>query len=417
MIFAYDDAQEKINPLFTKTVGNITNGKIALARPIGADGATIEETWVYEQGNKLYMNQKLNEGSGFFHVLVSYSKNSNLIKKEVERMNPVESYNSSIPNGKIDRSSFFYYPGDNKFYFNSFLKNSASLTSGNKLHYLDQVQNNQVRVSKKNPEGYSDYLEQFTLYDNKFFYISRTPSADTVPSYTTDVAQLKAELVYYDPLTTQLKRIYTSSVNGAANILGVQYGKLFFSMPSAGNKESVYYFDGLTQSITKIYETAVGDKIYLIPRYTNFAAKSGIYFTAGPANSSGVITGKNLFQLQQSLGQFIVTKVLHRSDVYFSEFSTMFSYNSTLFFSCGEGGDYKLNSLCAYSDTEKTFSFILNNVAPITSPDTLPGQRPLGMILVNNRVYFSGASYNPSTSQVKYGVYEMCLLLESGCAP
>lgn len=422
LIYAYDDSQHKINPLFTKTFNNQPGGRIVLAKPANSS----DETWSMIHNNQLFFNSKINdsEGTDFYNVVVSYSKLNNILKKEISK--PAGD-NVADSNGVVDKSSFIYSSSDNKFYFNSFVRvpspvknttTNITYNGGFKFQSLDPVLNKQNKLSRKNNDLVSDYLDQLTPYDGKYFFISKTPtgsSSGATTNFNVDSNLLESELVYYDSATNQLKSVFESGdeVKGVGNILGVHYGKLFFSMPTPGNKNAIFVYDALTQEVSMLYETATGERINKISRYSNYTNASGFYFTQAPTNSSS----KNLMQIKQQGNSFLVTMIAGRSSVYVDENTTMFTYNNTLFFSCEEGGEFKLNSLCSYNENEKTFSLILRNVAPVSNPSILPGQRPQALILLNNRVYFTGYSYNPSSRQAKYGLFEMCILTETGCSP
>lgn len=410
LVYAYDDNQNKINPLFTKP---ITGSKISMARPSSSSENTgITETWAFVQNNKLFFNQKISDGPGFYNSVVSYSKINNLIRKEILPLE-VESSPSNSFSGSVDKQNIVYFPSTASFYFNAHAKkNSAPTVNGFKLQALDSVQNKQSQISKKNMSNSNDYLEQITNYDNKLFFISRTPV-----SGLTDVNSLTSELIFYDPLTTEFKKIYQSSANGAGNIMGVFYGKLFFSMPISSTKSALYYYDGFSQEIEKIYESESGNRIFTISRYANFSNLSGFLFAEGAPNTTTVTSSKALFEVKQVGVDFEIRQVVNRSDVYFDETASLFSYRNTLFFSCGEGGNFKLNNLCAYYSSNNTFAFILTNLAPKISGDVIPGQRPGGIILYNNRIYFSGSTVNTANATERFGLFELCLLQETGCAP
>jgi len=218
-------------------------------------------------------------------------------------------------------------------------------------------------------------------------------------------------------LTTEFKKIYQASSNGQGNILGVYYGKLFFSMPIDSTKVGLYYFDGFSQEIEKIYETPTGSRIFGISKFANFSNLGGFFFAEGAPNTSSVTSSKSMLEVRQSGVDFEIKQIISRSDVYFDETSSLFSYRNTLFFSCGEGGNFKLNNLCAYHPSNQAFAYVLSNLSPKINGEFVPGHRPGGIVLYNNKIYFSGSTYNTANSTERFGLFELCLLQETGCAP
>lgn len=319
---------------------------------------------------------------------VVYDKLNNTFKK---MFNLLEVNTPEDPrNGKVDPESFIAY--NNKLFFLSYIHKNNSTTSGYKLQSIDYATNIHKRVSNIN-NGKDDYLSNGIVYDNKIFYITRNP-----------LPPIQSSLIYYDEtLNTngEFVTVLNATGNGTANIIGVAYGKLFFTLPNP-DRDELFFYDGSSRTITKVYTArATGNKILKIGKFSNLENKQIVYFVEKS------LQGNHLMVISQELSDINIKQIVDGRYFTINEDLSMFNYNNTLFFAC----DNSSESLCTYNSETETVSKMAESLS--LKIHTLPMGQKSGVILFNNRVYLG--SDRTATGQ-KAGIFELCLKGENGCA-
>jgi hypothetical protein len=396
VLYSYDDLQDSFNPIYLQ---NCTNSNNQTYNSYLISSALDQSLLYFNFNGKLYFSAKKShtctDDPLNIETLYSYDKNSNKIKREIEPFNPI----STATNFGLKNDSPFIY--DNKIYFNSYVLTGAQKQY--KQQYLDHVYNSLKYVINRNGSTSEDYLYNPFLYDNKLFYISSGSGSDvnTIPS---DLVYVEAE----SPLNPNgvFRRMMTSSGNGQGKIFGIYYGKLFFMMPVTPNRQALFYYDALEQKIVKVYESQANGKLFAIKKFSNFENELGFYFVEQTGAQ------RSLMYFRQNLPLFSIIKIVDSSVLAIGGTTdpsdiTMFNYNNTLFFSCSSSNE----GLCIYNHSKKTAARILDNIRLDSEPDIM-GRRPNGIVLINNKIYFSSRD----TSRGRLGgLFELCILGENGC--
>lgn len=379
--YVYDENLDKISPLYTQT------------QIEAVDREDVLPTFKFQ--DKLFF--PLEEKSSGNRFWTYYDKLGNNFAK---MFNPFTVSTNPL-NGVVDEDGFVAY--NNKLFFYSYI-DTGNNQGGYKLQSIDYAKNGiagQMEhrwVSNIYP-NYSDYLTNGVVYDNKIFYLAKQPGTP-----------IQSSLLYYDEVSNpqtvngttvgEFVSILSASGTGEGYILGVAYGKLFFSLPGT-DRDEVYYYDGSSRTISKIYSAKLaGNKIKKIDRFSNIENKQIVYFMEES------LQGNHLMVIEQELADIAVKHIVDGRYLYLTKDLSMFNFNNTLFFSC----DNSLESLCSYNSSTETVSKVADGVN--LKIHTLPMGAKSGIILMNNKIYFG--SDKTSTGQ-KSGVFELCIKGSSGC--
>lgn len=372
--FVYDESLDKISPFYT--ISNNNNSGISAVN-------NFDELQVFKFKGRIYFPVL----KGLDTIWIYYDRVSNTLSRVFE---PIYISNNNS-NGNVIPEGFVSY--NNKLFFYSFLFNDSINSGGYKLQSVDDVQGVHRWVSNINI-GNDDYLTNGVVYDNKIFYIANSPSVPT-----------QSSLVYYDEISDssgKFSAVFNAEGTGSGEIIGLAYGKLFFSLPDE-DRDILYYYDGASRTISKVYSTNnINNKIRKIKNFSNLENKQIIYFI----EEDSVSGSSSLIAITQDLTDLKIKKVVDGNSLYLDKSLSMFNYNNTLFFSC----DNSLESLCSYNKETEVVSKIVDSIS--LKINSQPMDVKAGVVIFNNRVYFG--SDETATGQ-KAGVFEMCLSGANGC--
>lgn len=351
-----------------------------------------DDIFYYFFNNKMFIpakNQNVNQ-------MISFEKQTGRLKSEF-----LSFYNSSnIENGLINRKSLVEYNGN--LYFEMDLKDNA-IDKGRRLMQFNPLLKTQKIIAEKNlvsAVSKDDYFTEPYVYDNKIFYITRTEDNEL---------NVRSDLYSFTDSDNKLKRLFSADKEGKSEMFGVKFGKLFFKMPSligVDTNQSLYYYDAITAEIKSVFKTGKNEKILKLSKYSNFQDLQSIPFIVQKV--SGI---KELYILTQVDNNYNIKLITTSSQISIDENSVMFSYNNNLIFNCGSD----LSSICSYNDSKNSLSIIAEGLKIHSDPNVPSNQMPAGLVLSNNRIYFSIGTTSVNSSTVP-GIYELCTLTATGCS-